>query len=107
MDPYSWRSCRNVNGIETVSDELFVNNGLQGRARNGSSSYSSLVLDSERGELVEANVKLQRKGVPAERSVTALKNHIEAERRRRRRINAHLDTLRSLIPGAKKVTFVV
>ncbi|KAJ0112530.1 hypothetical protein Patl1_02421 [Pistacia atlantica] len=103
MDPYSWRSCRNGNGIESVSDELFVNNGLQGRARNGSSSYSSLVLDCERGELVEASVKLQRKGVPVERSVKALKNHIEAERRRRRRINAHLDTLRSLIPGAKKM----
>lgn len=103
MDPYAWSSCRNENGVDFLTDEFVVNNGFQGRSRNGSSSYSSLVLDSERGELVEANVKLQRKGVSVERSVAALKNHIEAERNRRMRINGHLDTLRSFIPGAKKM----
>lgn len=56
---------------------------------------------------MEANVKLQRKGVSEDRSVAALKNHIEAERNRRKRINGHLDTLRSLIPGATKVMMVV
>ncbi|KAJ7948426.1 Transcription factor bHLH30 [Quillaja saponaria] len=57
----------------------------------------------EKGELVEAAVKLQRKGVSTERTIAALKNHSEAERRRRARINAHLDTLRTVIPGAKKM----
>ncbi|ESR60012.1 hypothetical protein CICLE_v10016261mg [Citrus x clementina] len=103
MDPYFWSSCRNDNGVEILTDEFVVNNGFQGKSRNGSSSHSSLVLDSERGELVEANVKLQRKGVSEDRSVAALKNHIEAERNRRKRINGHLDTLRSLIPGATKM----
>lgn len=107
MDPYFWSSCRNDNGVEILTDEFVVNNGFQGKSRNGSSLHSSLVLDSERGELVEANVKLQRKGVSEDRSVAALKNHIEAERNRRKRINGHLDTLRSLIPGATKVMMVV
>ena len=37
----------------------------------------------------------------------ALKNHSEAEKTLRSRINTHFDTLRSLIPGAKKVCDVV
>lgn len=75
-----------------------------GVIENGYGSSSSLVLDKEKGELVEAPVKLERiKGVSPERSVEALKNHSEAERRRRARINAHLDTLRTVIPGAKKL----
>ncbi|QCE15751.1 Myc-type [Vigna unguiculata] len=60
----------------------------------------------ERGELVEAPVKLERKGLSSERSTEALKNHSEAERRRRARINTHLDTLRTVIPGAMKVCSV-
>ncbi|KAF2283514.1 hypothetical protein GH714_011538 [Hevea brasiliensis] len=63
----------------------------------------SLVLDSQRGELVEATVRVGRGGVSAERSIVALRNHCEAERKRRARINAHLDTLRSMVPGANKM----
>ncbi|KAG4968843.1 hypothetical protein JHK87_034494 [Glycine soja] len=83
-----------------ISDGFQVSCGVIG---NGYGSSSSLVLDKEKGELVEAPVKLERKGVSPERSIEALKNHSEAERRRRARINAHLDTLRSVIPGAKKL----
>lgn len=38
------------------------------------------------------------------KSYEACKSHREAERRRRQRINAHLSTLRSLLPTAAKVT---
>ncbi|XP_022741072.1 transcription factor bHLH30-like isoform X2 [Durio zibethinus] len=86
--------------------QLHSQTRCQGKTRNGSfssSSSSSLVLDSERGELVEATMNLPRKGVSADRNVAALKNHSEAERRRRARINAHFDTLRDLVPGANKM----
>ena len=97
MDQFSWSS-------NSYSSGFLVNSGCQGKTRNGSfSSSSSLVLDSERGELVEATMNLPTKGVSAERNVVALKNHSEAERRRRASINAHFDTLRDLVPGAKKV----
>ncbi|KAK7290856.1 hypothetical protein RIF29_05590 [Crotalaria pallida] len=69
---------------------------------SGYGSSSSLVLDRERGELVKAPSKLEHKGVCHERSIEALRNHSEAERRRRARINSHLDTLRTVIPGANR-----
>ena len=56
---------------------------------------------------MEAPFNLDTKGVSAERSAAALKNHSDAERRRRARINAHLGSLRSLVPGGKKVGFFV
>ncbi|XP_027348177.1 transcription factor bHLH30-like [Abrus precatorius] len=100
MEAFDWgydihrdASKGNISGFE-------VKNGVIG---SGYGSSFSLVLDRERGVLVEAPVKLERKGVSTERSIEALKSHSEAERRRRARINAHLDTLRSVIPGAKKM----
>ncbi|EEF37243.1 putative transcription factor bHLH107 [Ricinus communis] len=89
--------------LEGFSDEVFMNTDFEAKIRNGLCSTSSLVLDSQRGELVEATVSVGKKGVSAERSTQALRNHCEAERKRRARINAHLDTLRSLVPGAKKM----
>ncbi|KAM7505988.1 hypothetical protein LguiB_004892 [Lonicera macranthoides] len=73
--------------------------------RSGSMGGSqSLVLDSDKGELVKANGKVEKKGEILEgKSKAALKSHSEAERRRRERINAHLDTLRGLIPSTEKV----
>lgn len=89
----------NESDFEVLSDDSRVKPGFRTLQRYG----SSLVLDSERGELVEACVSAKRKTAPAERNVDALKNHSEAERKRRARINAHLDTLRGLVPEAKKV----
>lgn len=74
-----------------------------------SGSGSSLVLDGERGELVRAPaVRIGKKGVGKgglldEKAVTALRNHSEAERRRRERINSHLSVLRGMISGTEKV----
>ncbi|EOY28023.1 Basic helix-loop-helix DNA-binding superfamily protein, putative isoform 1 [Theobroma cacao] len=78
--------------------------------RNGSSHGGSLsvlvsqtlVLDSEKGELVKAPVKVGKKSVSEEKVIAALKSHSEAEKRRRERINAHLDTLRGLLPCREK-----
>lgn len=98
MEPFAW-STNTINfDLESLSDEFLVSSEM---IRNGSAS--SLVLDSERSELVEAPTNLEPKAGSAERTVAALRSHCEAERRRRARINAHLDTLRGLVPGANKM----
>ncbi|XP_030465476.2 transcription factor bHLH30-like [Syzygium oleosum] len=72
--------------------------GINGVPRGG-----SLVLDSEKSELVKAPVGVAKKGVSQEKAVAAMKSHSEAERRRRERINSHLNTLRGLVPGTEKM----
>ncbi|XVE88189.1 hypothetical protein DITRI_Ditri19aG0048800 [Diplodiscus trichospermus] len=86
---------------DPFSRDLGSYNGI---SHGGSLSVSqSLVLDSEKGELVKAPVKVGKKNVSEEKVIAALKNHSEAERRRRERINAHLDTLRTLLPRREKM----
>jgi hypothetical protein len=64
MEPCSWNSTRvQVSDFEGMSDGFLVNTGLQAKTRTGPSSTSSLVLDNERGELVEATVRMERKRV--------------------------------------------
>ncbi|KAK4286095.1 hypothetical protein QN277_002703 [Acacia crassicarpa] len=101
MERFDWSSgiCGNASQ-KSGSHGFTVNSGV---IENGFASSSSLVLDNQIGELVEASAKERNKGLSSERSVAALKNHSEAERRRRARINAHLDTLRTAIPGANKM----
>ncbi|KAK2642413.1 hypothetical protein Ddye_024176 [Dipteronia dyeriana] len=83
------------------SDFSFLD-GFNGVLRSGSVSQS-LVLDSQRGELVKAPVRAVKKGASEAKAMAALKSHSEAERRRRERINAHLDTLRGLVPCTSKM----
>ena len=59
--------------LEGLCDGVFMNSGFEAKTKNGSCSTSSLVLDGQRGELVEATVSVGRKGVSAERSSEALK----------------------------------
>ncbi|CAA2957407.1 transcription factor bHLH30-like [Olea europaea subsp. europaea] len=79
--------------------------GLPGNWGSGAMSVEqSLVLDCEKGELVKTLGKTGKKcGVSEPKTVAALKSHSEAERRRRERINAHLATLRGLVPGEEKM----
>ncbi|KAL4281426.1 hypothetical protein GQ457_03G036440 [Hibiscus cannabinus] len=77
-----------------------------GSYRGGSLSVSvpqSMVLDTEKGEPVKAPLEVGKKPVSEEKTIAALKSHSEAERRRRERINAHLDTLRTLLPCRQKM----
>ncbi|TXG47560.1 hypothetical protein EZV62_026854 [Acer yangbiense] len=87
--------------FKSNSDFSFLD-GFNGVLRSGSVSQS-LVLDSQRGELVKAPVRAVKKGASEAKAMAALKSHSEAERRRRERINAHLDTLRGLVPCTTKV----
>ncbi|KAK3206934.1 hypothetical protein Dsin_020980 [Dipteronia sinensis] len=87
--------------FKSNSDFSFLD-GFNGVLRSGSVSQS-LVLDSQRGELVKAPVRAVKKGASEAKAMAALKSHSEAERRRRERINAHLDTLRGLVPCTAKM----
>ncbi|KAH6785489.1 hypothetical protein C2S51_037944 [Perilla frutescens var. frutescens] len=84
------------NSFDGIPDNYL---GFQGM----SLSSSSLVLDNERGELVKTLMKPGQKLADADKALIALRNHSDAERRRRERINAHLATLRTLIPGTNKM----
>lgn len=78
----------------------------ESRKNEAKGAVQSLVLDSEKGELVKASGRVEKKVAKTEgKTLAALKSHSEAERRRRQRINAHLSTLRNLVPSSDKVSF--
>ncbi|KAM0852321.1 hypothetical protein ACQ4PT_051843 [Festuca glaucescens] len=72
-------------------------------------STSSLLLDGGPRQQLDTAVNVtdmpKRKGggEREEKAASALRSHSEAERRRRERINAHLATLRSMVPCTDKM----
>ncbi|XP_022723958.1 transcription factor bHLH106-like [Durio zibethinus] len=89
--------------FDPFSRDLGSCNGSSHRGSLSESVSRSLVLDGEKGQLVKAPVKVGKKILSEEKVIAALKSHSEAERRRRERINAHLDTLRTLLPCREKM----
>ncbi|KAF8643600.1 hypothetical protein HU200_066654 [Digitaria exilis] len=91
--------------------------GLAGQQVVGASTSSPVVLDggvtTEEADVAaaadasaaELDAPPERKGDDrrSEKAAMALKSHSEAERRRRERINAHLATLRNMVPSNDKV----
>jgi hypothetical protein len=73
---------------------------------------SPVVLDGGAGGLLDAGAASTEEEAPKrkgdhrrdDKAAMALKNHSEAERRRRERINAHLATLRTMVPCSDKVS---
>lgn len=104
MDSYSFSNSSYGSDFSSLFDPFsHSSGGFSGVLRGGSAVPQSLVLDSKRGELVKAPARVGKKGVSEAKALAALKNHSEAERRRRERINAHLSTLRGLVPCNEKV----
>ncbi|XP_022955027.1 putative transcription factor bHLH107 [Cucurbita moschata] len=73
-----------------------------GFVRGGSILSQSLVLNGEKRGVAKAPILPAKKRGSEEKVLAALKNHSEAERRRRERINSHLSTLRGLVPCPAK-----
>ncbi|KAF8714289.1 hypothetical protein HU200_027748 [Digitaria exilis] len=91
--------------------------GLAGQQVVGASTPSPVVLDggvtteevdvaaAADASAAELDAPPERKGDDrrSEKAAMALKSHSEAERRRRERINAHLATLRTMVPSNDKM----
>ncbi|KAI5067496.1 hypothetical protein GOP47_0018024 [Adiantum capillus-veneris] len=92
MEGYTWSG--------SGSAENMKNSGIRFAPYNMLNA-GSLVLDSSRGELVNA-LKMTPKEILEAKALAASRSHSEAERRRRERINTHLATLRTIVPGSIK-----
>ncbi|XP_071736147.1 transcription factor bHLH106-like [Rutidosis leptorrhynchoides] len=105
MDFYDW----NHGFLELGSignDEFLMNsNGFRENCGNVDGLMKSCGY-SEKGEIMKSKSNLVAKKseiMSDDKSSAALKSHSEAEKRRRERINAHLDTLRGLVPCNDKM----
>ena len=70
----------------------------EGVVHGGLTAQSALVFDRDRGERITPEETIEKT-----RLTMVLKSHSEAKRRRTERINAHLSTLRTIIPDTCKV----
>lgn len=79
-------------------------NGIEGYSnqnKNGFVQQPSLVNMMDGGESILSSASKAE----ITKSKESCKSHKEAERRRRQRINAHLSTLRTLLPNTTKVIY--
>ncbi|KAK7400664.1 hypothetical protein VNO78_11911 [Psophocarpus tetragonolobus] len=85
-----------------TSNNLGDSNGV---SHGGLSSPHSLVFESDKGELVKcpSTSRVGKNEICEAKALAALKNHSQAERRRRERINGHLATLRGLVSSTDKM----
>lgn len=101
----TWESC-NLESSNFWLSDLGCVEQFWGNLDGGSMLNSkNLVHGGEKEETLKAKEVLDEKkdGDIEVKSVAALKSHSEAEKRRRERINAHLDTLRGLVPCTGKM----
>ena len=107
LSPYHGLSSdqRNTFANSVIHCNKSPSSQLYGNYKNNINHGSSptLVLDSSRGELVNASRILRPKEILDAKAIAASKIHSEAERRRRERINSHLTTLRTILPTSIKV----
>ena len=101
----TWDSCNLENSNFWLSELEYVENFCQNLGSGSMLNGENLLHDGEKVETLKAMEVLDEKkdGDIEVKSVAALKSHSEAEKRRRERINAHLDTLRGLVPCTGKV----
>lgn len=91
----------------TLSDPLLGGfSGFSGFSCGESVLSQSMILDNEKGELDKAPPSAAKKPASSEKALAAMRNHSEAERRRRERINSHLATLRGLVPSHREGTLL-
>ncbi|GLJ40218.1 hypothetical protein SUGI_0825220 [Cryptomeria japonica] len=92
--------------VSRVRDQMAVMGGAYSSASSSFSGFGVPLQLSYDQSMSGSSLVLQRKMTPQEiveaKALAASKSHSEAERRRRERINAHLATLRSLLPSAIK-----
>ncbi|GFP79710.1 transcription factor bhlh30 [Phtheirospermum japonicum] len=95
-----WDCGEFANGLSWNNCSGFIENrGIQGSMP----VKRTLAFDDEKGKLMKDSRRMGKNiGVSETKTIAALKSHSEAERRRRERINAHLETLRALIEPSKE-----
>ncbi|KAB2608494.1 transcription factor bHLH106-like [Pyrus ussuriensis x Pyrus communis] len=82
------------NGLISVNNDHQLS-AMQSFCSSSSNNYSYYPLEL-------SGVSTEHDASPQGRALAALKNHKEAEKRRRERINSHLDKLRGLLPCNSK-----
>ncbi|KAK6919177.1 Myc-type, basic helix-loop-helix (bHLH) domain [Dillenia turbinata] len=103
MESFVWGSESYTDALQRMSIGFSENYGSGMITRGGVSSSSSLVLDNDGEELVKAQGRVRAENVSAEKAMIALKNHSEAKRSRKGRINAHLSGPREMVPSSSKM----